>query len=108
LFEFYQLVDAVDIEPVSSWHFPANREKNREFHEVSKTNPLSVDEVAVTVGFLDEFPRRDNREYFLANRDRKSGKQGIALLLGLTSRRDGTADHQHCAAKAQLDINGYR
>jgi len=36
------VADAVDLEPVSASNFPANREKNREFHRIRLPGAIFV------------------------------------------------------------------
>jgi hypothetical protein len=59
------VADAVQVEPVSTAKFPANREKNREFYRTAvSVASETVNNGVVLQGFRNEFPTQQNRDYF--------------------------------------------
>jgi hypothetical protein len=57
------VADAVDLEPVSSAQFPANREINREFRRIRPLSAILKADTRANSEASSEFPTRRNREF---------------------------------------------
>jgi hypothetical protein len=74
------VADAVEIEPVSSAGFPANREKNREKSEKRAKPEFFGKGIASEYRYLwGKFPTRTNREFRLDIREMGGLEQRIAI-----------------------------
>jgi hypothetical protein len=71
------VVDAVDVEPVSTRQFPANREKNREFYRI-RTHPEvpSANTRAIPKAF-SEIPYAIEQGFILVEQAIHAREQGI-------------------------------
>ena len=62
------MADAVAFEPVSALEFPANREKNREFHQIRALGAILKADTQIQ-RLAAKFPNQQNRELFRRNRE---------------------------------------
>jgi hypothetical protein len=63
------VADAVAVEPVSTPKFPANREINREFHQIGPLCKILKADTRADSKASSEIPYQQNRELFWRNRE---------------------------------------
>jgi hypothetical protein len=73
------VADAVIVEPVSTLKFPANREKNREFCQISASGARETVNNAVVTGLSIRIPYSTEQGIILAEQGIVVQEQGIPL-----------------------------
>ena len=71
------MADAVAVEPVSTRKFPANREKNRQFHKIVASGEAATATNAVAGGLSVRIPYSAEQGIILAKQGIVFAEQGI-------------------------------